>query len=46
MRLTSEEWRKIQQAIKDGQLNKLIEKMLSDAYEKGREDGHEEANEE
>lgn len=43
MRVTTEQWRKIQQAIDDGDLAELISDMLDEAYEEGKRDGYEAA---
>jgi len=43
MRVTTEQWRKIQRAIDDGDLAELISNMLDDAYAEGKHDGYEAA---
>ena len=46
MTVTTEQWRKIQRAIDDGDLAELISDMLYDAYEEGKHDGYEAAKDE
>lgn len=46
MTITTEQWRKIQKAIDDGDLAELISDMLDDAYEEGKHDGYEAAKDE
>jgi hypothetical protein len=41
MRISTEDWRKIQKAIEDGNLIDLINDMLDEAYEAGKRDGYE-----
>jgi hypothetical protein len=46
MRVTTEQWRKIQRAIEDDGLAELISDMLDDAYDEGKRDGYEVAKNE
>jgi hypothetical protein len=46
MHITTEQWRKIQQAIRDGDLAELIGDMNDDAYAEGKHDGYEIGKEE
>lgn len=41
MKVSTEQWRKIQRAIDDGTLAELIDDMTDDAYEEGKRDGFE-----
>jgi hypothetical protein len=37
-KLTTKEWLEVQQAIKDGVLIQVIERLMADEYERGQED--------